>query len=162
MIISFLHLLICDINIKTALAVNEHAERYDNALNSKIKAANSNARIMHRARLLVKSHKLEINGSVVNDGYAFFGAKSSLLLNDSGMLYTSAKGRIIVRTDKVGISESSSTVCLGKGSFSTAEAALNPSIVGAVMISVGVGGLGDIYNPEILTTEEALATTAWW
>ena len=109
------------------------------------------------ARLLVKSHKIEINGSVVNDGYAFFGAKSSLLLNDSGMLYTSAKGRIIVSTDKVVIAESSSTVCLGKGSFSTAEAAFNPSIVGAVMISVGVGGLGDIYKQEILTAEETIA-----
>lgn len=109
------------------------------------------------ARLLVKSDKFEINGSVFNDGYAFLGAKSSLAVNDGGMLYTSAKGRIVVKTDRVVIFESCSTACLGKGTFSTAKAAFNPSIVSAVRISVGVGGLGDIYKQEILTAEEAFA-----
>lgn len=112
------------------------------------------------ARLLVKSSKLEINGSVVNDGYAFIGAKSSLSLNDSGMLYTSAKGKITIKTKRVVISEFCSTACLGKGTFSTAKAAFCPSVVGAVKISVGVGGLSDIYKQEILTAEEALAIAA--
>ncbi len=116
--------------------------------------------IENGAKLLVKNLKLEINGSVVNDGYAFFGAKSSLSVNDGGMLYSSAKGRITVRTERVSLSEFGSTVCLGKGTFSTSEAAFSPSVVGAVKVSVGVGGLGDIYRQEIVSAEDALAIAA--
>ena len=112
------------------------------------------------ARLLVKDRSIEISGSIVNDGYAFFSAKSSLSVNDGGMLYTSPEGKITVRTEKVSLSESGSVACLGTGSFSAAEAAFRPSVVGAVKISVGVGGLGDIYKQEILTAEDALKIIA--
>lgn len=113
--------------------------------------------IENGAKLLVKKQKLEISGKLINDGYTFFGSKSKLAVKDGGMLYSSAEGKITVKTENLSLSEYSSVVCLGKGSFSTAENVFSPSVAGAVKISVGTGGLSNIYDTQIIPPDEALA-----
>ncbi len=115
------------------------------------------------ARLLVKSGKLEINGSVVNDGTLSIGKKSGLKINGGGMLYTSHKGTLKSSASLISVSENATAVCLGKSSISgcleNAKTALCPNAVSGVKISFGYG-LDGIFASQTLTAEEALTVAA--
>lgn len=109
--------------------------------------------------LSVSGGKLEISGTVINDGTISIGSKATLDVLNGGELFTSADGTFKSSTSKIILSENANVACLGSSRVTKCSSAMKsklvPKAVSGINSTLDTGDV--VINSEKVSASVALA-----